>query len=227
MEAYELAVFRTQLMQNGPAVVNLNGEVVLVIQQHCMLRKPWSLAFAAEPEELAALRRIARLHLRLWGLSHLDEAVELCVTEMVANVIRHVGLGTPVELTLSMSGTFLRIEVRDPELKALPTLLVGALDSETGRGMRLVDAVTDRWGVLLQADRKVVWCELATGLAYPEGHVMHTSVDRAEALLGVSGQTAIEVIADMLCWADAHGLDVDEVVETAELRCESEMRTRG
>ncbi|MFJ9129028.1 ATP-binding protein [Streptomyces sp. NPDC102340] len=220
-----------------------------MIQQHCMLRKPWSLAFAAEPEELAALRRIARMHLRLWGLNHLDEAVELCVTEMVANVIRHVGLGTPTELTLSMSGTFLRIEVLDPDLRALPTLLAGALDSETGRGMRLVDAVTDRWGVLLKADRKVVWCELATGLADPEGHVVHASVDRAEALLGLYGQvvlsrsdasgdvarvdapvgktTAIEVIADMLCWADAHGFDVDEVVESAELRCESELRTRS
>ncbi|MER5441389.1 ATP-binding protein [Streptomyces sp. NPDC002790] len=199
---------------------------MLVIQQHCMLRKPWSLAFAAEPEELAPLRRIARMHLRLWGLNHLDEAVELCVTEMVANVIGHVGPGTPTELTLSMSGTYLRIEVLDPDLRALPTLLVGALDSETGRGMRLVDAVTDRWGVLLKADRKVVWCELATGLVDAKGHLAHANVDRAAALLGLSGQTAVEVIADMLCWADAHGLDVDEVVESAELRCESEMRTR-
>lgn len=221
---------------------------MLVIQQHCVLRKPWSLSFAAEPEELAALRRVTRMQLGLWGLHHLDEAVELCVTEMVANVIRHVGLGTPVELTLSMSGTYLRMEVRDPELKALPTLLVGALDSETGRGMRLVDAMTDRWGVLLKADCKVVWCELSTGLPHPEGHVAHASVDRAEALLGLYGQvapspvgvrggesrigsrigksTAIEVIADVLCWVDAHGLDVDEVMERAEAHRESELRAR-
>ncbi|MGD6752456.1 ATP-binding protein [Streptomyces sp. BH105] len=210
-----------------------------MIKQHCMLRKPWSLAFAAEPEELAALRRIARLHLRLWGLSHLDEAVELCVTEMVANVIRHVGLGTPVELTLSMSGTYLRIEVRDPELKALPTLLVGALDSETGRGMRLVDAVTDRWGVLLNADQKVVWCELTTGLAYPEGHVADNRVDRTEGLLRLHGgatevtgadsslsvTTAVSMVTDLLRWACAHGYDPDEVMERAQLSFEAEQLT--
>ncbi|MGP3772390.1 ATP-binding protein [Streptomyces sp. SDT5-1] len=208
---------------------------MLVIQQHCVLRKPWSLSFAAEPEELAGLRRITRMQLGLWGLHHLDEAVELCVTEMVANVIRHVGLGTPVELTLSMSGTYLRMEVRDPELKALPTLLVGALDSETGRGMRLVDAMTDRWGVLLKADCKVVWCELSTGLPHPGGHVAHASVDRAEALLGlyesrtgfrIGKSSAIEIIADVLSWVDAHGLDVDEVMERAEAHRESELRAR-
>ncbi|MCX3063638.1 ATP-binding protein [Streptomyces beihaiensis] len=215
-------------------------------QQHCVSRKPWDLAFAAEPEELAALRRITRLHLRHWGLPHLIEAAELCVSEMVSNVITHVGPGTPTQLALSMSGTFLHIEVQDPDSRALPTLISAADDSEAGRGMRLVDAVTDRWGVSLKADRKVTWCELATGVATPGGHVGGETVDRAEALLGLYGEverlraaggdrgapvvaavskaTAIDAISDLLCWVHMHGHDADEVLESAELRCEYVLR---
>ena len=40
---------------------------VFVIQEACMSRKPWDLAFTAVPEEVAALRRIVRLHLGIWG----------------------------------------------------------------------------------------------------------------------------------------------------------------
>lgn len=40
---------------------------VSVIQQMCMSQKPWDLAFTADPEEVAALRRM-RIHLGVWGL---------------------------------------------------------------------------------------------------------------------------------------------------------------
>ncbi|MGY0024285.1 ATP-binding protein [Streptomyces sp. YJ-C3] len=205
---------------------------------HCVLRKPWDLAFVAEPRELPALRRITRLHLRYWGLQHLIEDAELCVTELVANVISHVGLGTPAALALSMNGAFLRIEVEDPDLRALPTLLEAADDVEAGRGVKIVAAVTDRWGVLLKADRKVTWCELKACLEEPGGHVADVSVHRAESLLGLyeegeilrtglmqpavsqrgvaSKQTAIEVIADLLGWACAHGHDPGEVLDRAQ-----------
>ncbi|CAM5382471.1 non-specific serine/threonine protein kinase OS=Streptomyces griseorubiginosus OX=67304 GN=DWG14_05245 PE=3 SV=1 [Streptomyces griseorubiginosus] len=129
-----------------------------------MFRKPWDLAFSAEPEEVGALRRIMRLHLGIWGLGHISDQAQLCVSELVSNVITHVGVGTPVTLTVSMSGTRLRIEVHDPDTRALPTLLAAAPDAEGGRGMALVGAVSDRWGVQLRADRKITWCELSTGL---------------------------------------------------------------
>ncbi len=193
-----------------------------MFQHNCVSRKPWELAFTAEPEEVAGLRRIVRLHLGHWGLHHVVESAQLCVTEMVTNVITHVGYGTPVELGLLMNGSYLRIEVKDPDLRALPTLLHVADDEESGRGMRLLDAVTTRWGVLITADRKVTWCELATGIDVPGGHVPSPVVDRAEGMLRVYGEiradkaSAITAIADILCWVRAHGYDPDEVLESAE-----------
>jgi anti-sigma regulatory factor (Ser/Thr protein kinase) len=203
-------------------------------------RKPWSLPFTAEPQEVAALRRIMRLHLGLWGLHGVIDAAQLCVSELVSNVINHVGIGTPTTLVVSMSGSRVRIEVRDPDTRALPTLLDAALDAESGRGMALVSAVTDRWGVQLQADQKVTWCELPTGLPSAEGHCGGARVGRVEALLSGYGckqehlwlagagavavveEAAIDMMVDVLHWLRAHGRDPDEALDRARTRFEVE-----
>ncbi|MDX3524436.1 ATP-binding protein [Streptomyces scabiei] len=207
-----------------------------------MVRAPWELAFMADPEEVAALRRVMWLHLGAWGLREVGDDAQLCVSELVSNVITHVGPGTPVTLAVSMSGTCLRIEVHDPDTRALPTLVAAAPDSEGGRGMALVDALADRWGVQLRHDRKVTWCELATRLTSPTGHVGRPEVLRAETLLGsyaatnrsrdsglgrVSGGVAeeavVDVIADVLHWLHAHGCDGDQVLDRAQMHFESEV----
>ncbi|MET8163076.1 ATP-binding protein [Streptomyces sp. NPDC005329] len=130
-----------------------------------MTRKPWDLDFTAEPTEVAALRRILRLHLGIWGLQDVVDDAQLCMSELVSNVITHVGPGTPATLAVSMNGVRLRIEVHDPDARALPTLLDANAESEYGRGMALVDAIAYRWGIQLHADQKVTWCELVTGLS--------------------------------------------------------------
>ncbi|MFI6682617.1 ATP-binding protein [Streptomyces sp. NPDC050485] len=195
-------------------------------------RKAWDLPFLAEPEELAALRRIMRLHLTMWGLPHVIESAQLCVTELVTNVITHVGPQTPTTLAVSMNGPLLRVEVIDPDTRALPTLLAAMIDDESGRGMALVEAVADRWGVILRADAKVTWCELATGLRSADDHVNDPQVARAESLLGLyclnggpeskaanaaslssAEEATIEVIVDLLRWLRVHGRDSDAVME--------------
>lgn len=212
----------------------------------CMIRKPWELPFLAEPEEVAALRRVMRLHLRLWGLSDVIDAAEICVSELVANVIRHVGVGTPSTLVVEMKGTHLRVGLRDPDTRALPTLLSVGAEAETGRGLVLLDAVSDRWGVILGADFKFVWCDLATQLDAPGGHIVDPRVAKSEACLtlyagGVtaeslsSGRTgaafqeeaAIDLIADLLHWLRAHGHDPDEALDRAQMHFEAELSRAG
>ncbi|MFF3322083.1 ATP-binding protein [Streptomyces sp. NPDC002889] len=202
-------------------------------------RKAWELPFLAEAAELAGLRRVMRLHLKCWGLSSLVDAAQLCVTELVANVIRHVGTDTPTTLAVSMNGTHLRIEVHDPDTRPLPTLISAQVDDESGRGMALVEATADRWGVILRADSKVTWCELSTGLTSPNGHVSSPAIARAEALLGLYGaarlsrsgttrlnltfaeEAAIDVMADLLQWLQAHGCDPDEALGQAQLHADA------
>ncbi|MFD7444617.1 ATP-binding protein [Streptomyces sp. NPDC059909] len=208
---------------------------------HCMPRKPWELPFLAEPREVAGLRRIVRLHLTRWGLHESVEAAQLCVSELVSNVITHVGRGTPTTLVVAMRGTRLRIEVHDPDTRALPTLLAPEREAEAGRGIALVDTVADAWGVILRADTKVTWCELVTSLSSTEGHAGSLHVTRAEALLGfytvpelpraeargrlrlaTAEEAAIDVIADLLHWLHAHGCDPDEALDRAQMHFEAE-----
>ncbi|MEU7299306.1 ATP-binding protein [Streptomyces sp. NPDC007206] len=208
----------------------------------CVARNPWELPFLAEPEQVALLRRVLRTNLDLWGLPELTEAAQLCVTELVSNVITHVGQGTPATLAVSMSGPYLRIEVQDADTKALPTPVDAADHAESGRGMTLVAAHSDRWGVKLLPDRKVTWVELATNLSKPHGRSRNPHVSMAENVLDLyatcqpvrpvaSGRliaavveaAAVEAIADLFHWLHAHGHDADEVLDQAQSRFEADM----
>jgi anti-sigma regulatory factor (Ser/Thr protein kinase) len=206
-------------------------------------RKPWNLLFLAEPEEVAGLRRLMRLHLGLWGLENVIEEAQLCVSELVSNVITHVGLGTPTTLAVSMNGTHLRIEVHDPDTRCLPALISAGLDAESGRGMALVEAIAIRWGVEPRVDRKITWCELATESAPPVASAS-PRLSRAEGLLELYGaeqtppmatvegdrlslacaeEAAIDIIADLLHWFHARGHDADEVLDRAQVHFDAEI----
>ncbi|WP_307030165.1 ATP-binding protein [Streptomyces canus] len=182
-------------------------------------REPWVHLFTAQPSELAELRRTLRIRLILWGLhAHVDVA-QLCVSELVTNVIRHVGEGTPVTLRMALREPYLRLEVEDPDMRALPTLLAAGAGMESGRGVALVDILSDhRWGVFLQGDSKVVWCELATAdvpaaCALPSGSSALRAVAAEEAAIGV--------MVDLLHWLHACGYDPDDVLDRAQTHFEA------
>jgi len=119
-------------------------------------------ALLAVPKAVPELRHAVRAYL---GGGPYPE-VELCVSELVSNVIRHVGEGTPVRVRVTRVGADgrTRIEVTDPDPRALPVLLDATTDTglgaESGRGLMLLDAVAVRWGVEQGVSGKVVWCEV-------------------------------------------------------------------
>ncbi|MFJ4968805.1 ATP-binding protein [Streptomyces sp. NPDC088755] len=207
-----------------------------------VIRRAWAISFLAKPEDLADLRRVIRMNLEPWGLADIECDAQLCASELVANVIEHVGVGTPARLAVSMSGSRLRLEVSDPDTRALPTLVTVTDEHEQGRGLTLVDGVAERWGVVLRGDSKVTWCELTTGLRSSIDHVEAPQVAKAEALLGLVGLTArtervpqgplsvahaeeaaIDVIADLLHWLRAHGCDPDSALDRAQTHFEAEL----
>jgi anti-sigma regulatory factor (Ser/Thr protein kinase) len=85
--------------------------------------------------------------------------VEMIVTELVTNAVKH-GPGGPVELAIQAGGSGMRGEVADPG----PGIQRLELDrrratEEGGRGLFLVDALSDSWG--LSDDSSRVWFEVA------------------------------------------------------------------
>ncbi|MGW2084129.1 ATP-binding protein [Streptomyces sp. NPDC001880] len=118
---------------------------------------PVALDLLAVPKAVPEMRRTLRE--RCGGADSPD--LLLCVSELLTNVIVHLGEGTPV--TLRGSGTCtgrVRVELSDPEPCVWPTLRTASVGDESGRGLALVDALALRWGVEQGPYGKTVWCEL-------------------------------------------------------------------
>lgn len=104
-------------------------------------------------------RRLVRDVLRVWDAPQDREDAELLVTELVANVVDHVG-GDAMTLELTLGGAWLRIAVVDGS-GVRPVIRELSHERERGRGMRLVAAIADRWGVEDHHGGKRVWFELS------------------------------------------------------------------
>ncbi|MFF3399799.1 ATP-binding protein [Streptomyces sp. NPDC002659] len=114
--------------------------------------------------------RLARLlttaQLATWGLP--SESAAQIVAELATNATRHgrvQGRDFRLDLAVEDEGKRLRIEVTDTRGDRLPpgsgTSTAPAADCESGRGLLIVEALADRWGVASgPVPRKTVWAEL-------------------------------------------------------------------
>jgi anti-sigma regulatory factor (Ser/Thr protein kinase) len=97
--------------------------------------------------------------LRAWDAPHDREDAALLVTELVSNVVDHVGGEANLTLELQLSDRWLRIGVVDgsairPVVRELST------DRPRGRGMRMIQEIADRWGADDHLGGKRVWFEV-------------------------------------------------------------------
>ncbi|MGC9442642.1 ATP-binding protein [Streptomyces sp. WG5] len=125
----------------------------------------FSVQLSPTPRGARLARLLATEQLRSWGLP-LDPA-RLLVAELANNAADHGRVpGRDFRLTLHVVGETLRIEVTDTRGQELPRPQAPAPDAESGRGLLLVEALADRWGVTEgRFPRKTVWAEL--GLTAP------------------------------------------------------------
>ncbi|MEV0924480.1 ATP-binding protein [Streptomyces spongiicola] len=116
----------------------------------------------SRPESAAVARRLTQsVVLRQWALSpQTAEHAVLLVSELVGNAVRHTGARV-FGLRMVRRRGWIRVEVRDPS-RGLPCLMpVRELDI-SGRGLFLVDKLSDRWGVDLLPRGKTTWFEMRT-----------------------------------------------------------------
>ncbi|MGW0314036.1 ATP-binding protein [Streptomyces flavidovirens] len=105
----------------------------------------------------ARLRRVVRAALRHWGWPDLVETAELLLSELATNALRY-GNGNDVGVRLYLSGGKFVMEVRDGSSQR-PVLRHAAHTEKNGRGLFLVDAMADAWGVSEDGTR--TWCSLS------------------------------------------------------------------
>jgi anti-sigma regulatory factor (Ser/Thr protein kinase) len=82
--------------------------------------------------------------LHKWGCDQLENRVVLAVSEVITNAVLHAHSTTVLQVRYN--GDTLEIRIRDED-DALPTPRQPTADDDSGRGLRVLAAIADRWGV--------------------------------------------------------------------------------
>ncbi|MEU8622568.1 ATP-binding protein [Streptomyces sp. NPDC048623] len=133
------------------------GEATQPTQQ--LLRRVGCADLTAVPEVRHALRAM----LGTWGGPGATDVAELLASELVTNALIHTDHGAVVTATVVPDR--LRVEVRDFTAGFGHPCVPHADDGTHGRGLVLVQALADSWGVENHGVGKVVWFELDGGAA--------------------------------------------------------------
>lgn len=119
-------------------------------------RVPLRIRIPPRAQEIHRVRHWFRGCLRNW---HDDGAAvaETVFAEVAANAVRH-GRGR-ITVTVQLSGSAVRCDIRDGGWRS-PRLAARCLESEEGRGMMIIAALADDWGVRRHLLGKTVWFEV-------------------------------------------------------------------
>ncbi|MCB5911928.1 SpoIIE family protein phosphatase [Streptomyces pinistramenti] len=113
----------------------------------------------ADPEGLSAARHMIRAAVRAWGARERAEEIELVADELITNALLHTEGPAIVHMEMPHGAERrLRLEVEDPSSN-LPKRREPGEAGVSGRGLLLVDRLTDVWGVEPRGSGKCVWCE--------------------------------------------------------------------
>ena len=129
-------------MQTGPAIL---GDVVY--------------AFVPEPASVPEARRMTREFAEDLMEGEQANKLDMAVTEVFSNAVRHSGSDHEIMLALTQKDEFLCVRVSDGGTGLVPR--PGAMTTEPGAGfgLFLVEQLTRRWGMTREGRRTRVWFE--------------------------------------------------------------------
>lgn len=122
------------------------------------------VALTGEVRSAGVARRFLVDALEKWGAPEFEETAALVVGELVANAALHAR--TEIVLRLSLNARRLRVEVVDRSPRQ-PVPRHYSAQATTGRGLSLVEALSERWGVEPTDGGKTVWAVVVPGSATP------------------------------------------------------------
>ncbi|WP_346434238.1 ATP-binding protein [Streptomyces pyxinae] len=127
----------------------------------------YSKTLPREAESATAARELVRSALTAWHLDHLTENATLVITELVSNAVDHGRLPSIRVIVNRPAEDRVRLAVVDRS-KVIPMMRTESNgDQIRGRGLMIVDALTECWGTEMYRWGKQVWGELRTGAQGP------------------------------------------------------------
>jgi anti-sigma regulatory factor (Ser/Thr protein kinase) len=113
---------------------------------------------AIGPAAAAEARRRVRDAIRSWQVPVDVDAALLLTSELVTNAVRHEA-GQAIRLVISCAPGQLRVDVHDTS-RSWPAVVAASADAETGRGLFLVETLSDAWGFYRTPAGKAVYFTL-------------------------------------------------------------------
>jgi anti-sigma regulatory factor (Ser/Thr protein kinase) len=106
-----------------------------------------------------AARRFVRESCEIWAVDPaIREIAELLSSELVSNAVEHAHSST--RLTVTGNGSALRVSVRDYSRTLIPRPRPIDVGAFRGRGLHLVAALSQSWGVNQHSGGKTIWINL-------------------------------------------------------------------
>ncbi|MFI1046349.1 SpoIIE family protein phosphatase [Streptomyces griseoruber] len=119
------------------------------------------------PDAVMHARRFTARTLRRWKVAEAGDAVLLVVSELVTNALVHTT--GPVRLDLVLRGDRVRVGVSDASPRAPAKPVIVDWESTGGRGLMLVEAMSESSGSVPVAGGKQVWSEIVVPDGEPDG----------------------------------------------------------
>ena len=141
------------------------------------------MTLPADAVSVPAARRFVRDRLVELGAAGACDDAEALVSELATNAVLHAR--TPFTVEVSREGETVRVVVLDAS-PSPPRVRDYGTDATTGRGMRLVAAISSDWGTTSQSGEKAVWFELPADGSTASVDGWHEDVD-VDSLLASFG----------------------------------------
>nr|WTA00538.1 ATP-binding protein [Streptomyces sp. NBC_00857] len=126
----------------------------------------YSETMQCEAESVGRARRLVAAAVSAWGLGDLADASTLIVSELVANAVKHTRCLQVHVSVRRLTDHSVLVVVADRS-RDVPRMTCSGDDSEDGRGLMLVDALSDHWGYERHRSGKTVWAELRLNIEGP------------------------------------------------------------
>ncbi|MGW2747832.1 SpoIIE family protein phosphatase [Streptomyces sp. NPDC001450] len=118
------------------------------------------------PDAVMHARRFTARTLRRWNIEQVADAVLLVVSELVTNALVHTQ--GPVHVDLTLRGDRVRVCVNDSSPRAPAKPVIVDWESTGGRGLMLVEAMSESFGSMPVASGKQVWSEIVVPPSDPD-----------------------------------------------------------
>lgn len=120
-------------------------------------------------EAATQARRHVRQHLVAWELDDLVDPVVLLTSELVTNALLHAR--PVITVSVRRDGAGVRVEVGDGS-GVQPVHRRRSDTATTGRGVQLLDSVSDGWGCTALGEGKLVWFRVVSARTWASASTM-------------------------------------------------------